>query len=235
MCSTADKPTSDGPQAPPRPAERVNNLHLTPRRRKETLLPQIMQLALEGHSGRVIAEKTGLPKRTVNHWLRETRREWLAKAAEDAAELTALALARFESIYREAMEGWRRSQADKEVRLVEESGAAGEDGPKTKTSVRSETRPGDTAFLVKAMDALKASLRTPGPHPTAANRGRRPGRRAEPVRRAEQRRFGSIDRRRPGRHGRSAVPCPACPLAGEGRGGRRAEPRGGGRSTSCAA
>ena len=36
---------------------------IDPRRRKEILLPKIAQLALEGHSGEVIARKLGLPKR----------------------------------------------------------------------------------------------------------------------------------------------------------------------------
>ena len=42
---------------------------LAARRRKETLLPEITQLALEGHSSQAIADKLAMPKRTVNYCL----------------------------------------------------------------------------------------------------------------------------------------------------------------------
>ena len=69
MCSPVEKPAGGEPQMPFSRAERVQDLHLPPGRRKETLLPVIIQLALEGESGRAIADKLGLPERTVNHWL----------------------------------------------------------------------------------------------------------------------------------------------------------------------
>ena len=106
MCFNAEKPRTDEPQRPFSQAMRVTGLHLPPRRRKETFLPEITQLALQGDSGRAIARKLELPERTVNHWLRELRQEWTAKAAEDVAKMLALALARLESIYREAMEAF---------------------------------------------------------------------------------------------------------------------------------
>ena len=83
MCSITENPaTTDNPQPQPAQAEKVNHLRASPRRRKETLLPQIMQLALDGHSGESIAQKRGLPKRTVNHWRQKVRQKWTADVAE---------------------------------------------------------------------------------------------------------------------------------------------------------
>ena len=65
------KPTADDPQPQPAQTARVPPAMLAARRRKETLLPKITQLALEGHPGRAIADKLGMPKRTVNYWLQE--------------------------------------------------------------------------------------------------------------------------------------------------------------------
>ena len=78
-----------------------------PRRRKQLLLPEIRDLALEGHTCREIGERLGLAKTTVHHWLQELRRERADKAA-DGAEMTATAIARYDAIYREAMQAWRR-------------------------------------------------------------------------------------------------------------------------------
>ena len=66
-------------------------------------------------------------------------------------------IARYDSIYREAMEAWRNSKADKEVRLVEDTEAAGKSrGAKTKKSIRTERRSGDIAFLAQARNAADA-------------------------------------------------------------------------------
>ena len=85
------------------------------------MLPEVIRLALEGHSGEAIGRKVELPKRTVNRWLQRLRQEWIAKAEEGAGELFAFELARLDAIYREAMEAWRASQAEVEVRLVEDT------------------------------------------------------------------------------------------------------------------
>ena len=159
----AEPPAGDSPPAALAPAAGRRKRAVAPRRRKEAVLPQIAQLALEGHNGRVIAEHLGMPTRTVNYWLQELRQEWIARAGDDAAATAAMTIARFESIYGTAMEEWRRSQTDKEVRLVEDSGPAGDEGgAKTKKSVRSETRLGNVAFLAKAIDAAKEIYRLRG-------------------------------------------------------------------------
>ena len=70
MC-TAEKPAGDQPQPPLSQSVRVSQLPLGPRQRKETMLPRITQLALEGHAGPAIAAKLAMPTRTVNRWLQE--------------------------------------------------------------------------------------------------------------------------------------------------------------------
>lgn len=155
MCSssTVQQPPAADRQSPLGQAVRVNRLMFAPRRRKEVFLPKISELALEGYGCREIGRRLGLGKSTVNRWLQELLGDYQAKLA-DTTGMTALTFARYESLYREAMEAWRRSQADKEVRLVEDSEGAG--GPKSKRSVRRETRAGDAAFLGKAQKAAGA-------------------------------------------------------------------------------
>ena len=89
MCSVAEKPTADDLQPQTGQTARVTPAMLAARRRKETLLPEITQLALEGHASQAIADKLGMPKRTVNYWLQEARQEWIARAALGAAEMFA--------------------------------------------------------------------------------------------------------------------------------------------------
>ncbi len=161
MSSVAEKPAADNPQPPLDPAAKAGRPPRSPRWRKETLLPEITQLALEGHTGQTIGRKLGLPKRTVNRWLHELRQEWAAKAAEGAGELFAVELARLDAIYREAMQAWRASQAEMEVRLVEDtSGARGD--PKKKNSVRTQPPRRNAALLTRATAAVMASCRLKG-------------------------------------------------------------------------
>ncbi len=161
MCSVTEKPTADDFQPQPASAARVHDALLGPRRRKETLLPEITRMALEGHASQAIADKLGIPKRTVNHWLQEARKEWIATAAQGSAELFAADLARIDATYREAMEAWRKSQTDKEVRTVQHTESA--DGKvTTRTSIRTQTQCGTAAYLTRAMAAALASWRLKG-------------------------------------------------------------------------
>ncbi len=161
MCSVTEKPTADDLQPQPGSAVRVHDALLGPRRRKETLLPTITQMALEGHSSQAIADKLEIPKRTVNHWLQEARKEWIANAAQGSAELFAADLARIDATYREAMEAWRKSQADAVVRTVQHTESA--DGKSTtKTSIRTQSQCGNAAFLTRALAAATASWRLKG-------------------------------------------------------------------------
>jgi hypothetical protein len=96
--------------------------------RKALLLPEITQFALEGQSGRSIARRLDLPVRTVNYWLKELRRQWLAAANQTSAEMMSVELARLNGIYREAMEAWRKSEGEVQAWLDEQKKKAGEDG-----------------------------------------------------------------------------------------------------------
>jgi len=136
-------------------AANENSFRSAPRRRKGILLPQIGDLALEGHSCREIAVRLGVGKTTVHRWLQELGEECRSKVA-DAGEMIANAAARYDSIYREAMEAWRNSKAEKQVRMVEETEAAGSGNSKKKRSIRTECRAGDAAFLDKAKRAVDA-------------------------------------------------------------------------------
>ena len=151
--------TSDAYPAPPNAAARASEWNLSPRRRKETLLPQIMELAMEGHSSETIATRVGMPARTVRYWLQEVRQEWIAKAAGGAAEMLGLTLARLTSIYREAMEAWRESAMDLDVRLVENvSVDDGSQAQKQKRSVRTHPQRRNSAMLTRATAAAKAAF-----------------------------------------------------------------------------
>ena len=161
MCSVAENPPADDLQPQSGQAERVTPAMLAARRRKETLLPEITQLALEGHSSQAIADKLGMPKRTVNYWLQEARQEWIARAALGAAEMFAADLARLDAIYREAMQAWRNSQSEIDVRLVQHS-QTGDDKSITKRSLRSQPQRGNAAFLTRATAAVMASWRLKG-------------------------------------------------------------------------
>src|SRR5271157_1013946 len=126
------------------------------RQKKEALMPQITQLALEGHSCREIAKMVGVGKSAVSRWLQELRRNSLAQESPEAAEMTAKAASRLDFIYRKAIQGFNASQADKRIHIVEETVTAGDDqGAKKKKSTRIETQAGDARFLAEATDATK--------------------------------------------------------------------------------
>jgi hypothetical protein len=95
--------------------------------RKAELLPEITQLALEGHTGRSIALRLSVPIRSVNYLLKDLRRQWLAAAAQTSADLMSVELARLNGVYREAMEAWRRSESEVQSWLAEQK-KGGEDG-----------------------------------------------------------------------------------------------------------
>lgn len=163
MSTAAENPTLECPQTalgacpPPLPpvaplAAEEEPRAAPPRPSKAALLPEIARLALAGHSARAIGKRLGAPRRTVARWLQELRQEWAASAAEDAAQLAPVTLARLELAYREAMEAWRRSLADKEVTIE----TPGDDGSATpRTSLRRATQSGQAAMLGKVIHAAK--------------------------------------------------------------------------------
>ena len=125
------------------------------RPRKTELLAQIA-LALEGHRGREIGRILGLGKTAVYCRLQKLREERLAKMA-DPAEMIAFAVARYECIYREAMEASAASRLGKEIQLREDVEADGpRGGSKKKRSVRTEIGAGEVAFLAQARGSVAA-------------------------------------------------------------------------------
>ncbi len=133
------------------------NPHLTQlRQRKAALLPQVARLAVEGLTCREIAAQLGVSKTSVNYWLQKLRPDQAAGASQELAETARRRVARYNSIYRRAIQAWGRSQDDKQIQVVEQSGDAGNPAAKQKKSTRTETRPGDAILLAKAMDALRA-------------------------------------------------------------------------------
>jgi hypothetical protein len=145
----------NGPQPPtdkPMAKTRTTRLH-----RKAILLPEITQLALEGQSGRAIAEKFDLPTRAVNHWLREVRSQWLTAATQRGADSMAVGLARLNGIYCEAMEAWRRAQEEIQAPAKTKSQAAGGERAATKKALR-HRKPSD-ALLGRAISAVRESLK----------------------------------------------------------------------------
>jgi transposase-like protein len=155
MCSTAENPTSNEAQAAIDLAARLNRFRSARRRRKEALLPQINNLALEGHSCREIGARLGVSTTTVHRWLQKLRQESRSKVA-DSGEMIANSVARYDAIYREAMEAWRSSKADNEVRRSENTEAAEEGGLKKKKSMRTKNQRGEIAFLAAARSAVDA-------------------------------------------------------------------------------
>ena len=73
-------------EAPPQSVFSAATRILPPRPRKSAVLPEIVRLALEGHSNRAIGRKLGIPRRTVDRWLREQRQEWDKTAEENAVK-----------------------------------------------------------------------------------------------------------------------------------------------------
>ena len=122
-----------------------------PRPRKEDLLPQIAALALAGQSCRQIAATFGLPKSNVHRWLQDLR-EGCPQRLANSAEIIADAVDYYKSLYRQALESFDLSQADKVTERVVETQTAR--GPKKKRIVRTQTQAGKPAFLAAARRAL---------------------------------------------------------------------------------
>ena len=66
-----------------------------------------------------------------------------------------------DATYREAMEAWRKSQADAVVRTVQHT-ESGDGKATTKTSIRTRSQCGNAAFLTRALAAATASWRLKG-------------------------------------------------------------------------
>ncbi len=126
------------------------------RERKEAFLPEIARLSLEGHTSREVAEKVGIPKTTVLRWRNSLRRDCASRSVKETMEMIDKLNERYDTIYRKALEGLDRSQADEEIRTVTD--CPGDDS-KNKRSVRTKTRAGNPAWLTRAQAALDATAK----------------------------------------------------------------------------
>ena len=127
-----------------------------PRPRKEAVLSQICAAALAGQSCRQLAATFGLTKSTVSRWLQELREGCPTRVA-NSAEIIAHAVARYDALYRKALEAWDLSQADKQTESVVEIETAR--GPKKKRTRRTESQAGNPVFLAEARRALDGIAR----------------------------------------------------------------------------
>ncbi len=123
------------------------------RRKKPALQPEVLRLARDGLSSREIAEKVGVSKTTVGKWLRAARHKRAAKKAPDPAAALRKKIARCQLIADQLFQAWRLSQAERQVRLVEQTGPAGKPADKEKKSVRTETQTGNATYLAKVLEA----------------------------------------------------------------------------------
>ena len=118
------------------------------------MLPRVIALAQEGLNAREIGEKLSMSKSTVSHWLRAIRPRRSTKGPRDPAEVLQAKITYYHSMSRELYDEWLRSKADKQVRVVEETGPAGDEAAaRKKTTIRTETRSGNPALLAKSMEA----------------------------------------------------------------------------------
>jgi hypothetical protein len=161
--SAAQQPAYD-PQAPLSPSAGTSGWQRPRRMPRQILLPLVTQMALEGRSGQEIARQVGWPQRTINQWLQELRQEWTAKAAEGAGPLLGIAQARLDAVYREAMEAWRESQKDVQVRVLEESSATGKSGcsERKKSVWRTVPQRRNASLLTAAIAAVKTACLVKG-------------------------------------------------------------------------
>ena len=128
-------------------AARASNWNLASRPRKETVLPEITQLALDGHSAETIARMVGMSAAPSGTGCKSCGRQWLAAAAVDAAEMAALTLARLEAIYREAMQEWAPPATWKPAGRGRSQAAGGRCDAKTQRPDRSQPQRRNTALL----------------------------------------------------------------------------------------
>ena len=139
-----------------RESGRAAAAHDAPRPPKEAVLPQICAAALAGQSCRQLAATFGLTKSTVSRWLQELREDCPTRLA-GSAEIIAHAVARYDALYRKALEAWDLSQADKQTESVVEIETAR--GPKKKRTRRTESQAGNPVFLAEARRALDGIAR----------------------------------------------------------------------------
>ena len=122
---------------------------------KKQFLADIQRLWMEGLANQEIADELGVERRIIGRNLRELKKRWTRAAARQSAILNQTQCA---TVYREAMDGWQRSQKPKVV-TVEEHKTDEQGRESTRTVKRQEEGPGDKTFLRTAVAALKTLRR----------------------------------------------------------------------------
>ena len=176
MCSVTEKPASNEPQPEVDKAASPNDFRPSPRRRKETLLPEITQLALEGLCGQAIGRKLG-PARSgpsiagckrcgrsgSPRQRRMPRRTDRRRTGPPRCDL---------SRGHAGHGGHRRPRSEVAASWMTPSWPAAT--RKRKTRQRTQPQGRNAALLARATAAVAASCRPDGPRCPAANRS--PGR-----------------------------------------------------------
>ena len=113
------------------------------------LRAEIERLHIEGLSDQEIADELRQDRRVIGRNLRELKKRWARAAARQHSILSQTQCA---AVYREAMDGWRRS-LDPKVTTTEHRD---KEDAIDKTIDRRQEGPGDKSFLMAAIGALKA-------------------------------------------------------------------------------
>ena len=148
MDETVPKPKTPYPQGP---HHETTQSPFGPSAAAESVPPPAdSRLALAGETAPETAAPVGAPK-TVIRWPKSLRRDCPTKAVAQSVEIIDELIDGYKTVYRKALEGWDRSQADKEIRTVIDCPM---DDAKNRRSVRTETRAGNPACLNQARGAL---------------------------------------------------------------------------------
>jgi len=118
---------------------------------KRQLLANIERLWIEGYANQEIADELQKERRVIGRNLREIKKRH-ARAA--ARQKTVLSQTQCATVYREAMNGWQRSQQPKLTTTKQR-----EDEEEGKITTRSQEGPGDKTFLQAAVSALNSLRR----------------------------------------------------------------------------
>jgi hypothetical protein len=163
------------PDQDPREPSTIDKAWPTRRYRKEMLLPQIVQLALEGQTGSAMARILGIPPRTVGRWLRAMRGEWLAAATESGLSEGAVALTALDRAYCQAMEACRKTPESEMIQTGSEGGHAAGESTQFNRPPRGSLYDRLTSLMRGSIQFLRNSARaagTPPPRPTEQRRRR---------------------------------------------------------------
>jgi hypothetical protein len=147
--------------------------HSRTKEQREADLEQIAELYLQRYKQSEIAELLGVTQQQISYDLKKLQKRWSESALRSFDEAKALELAKIDELERIYQDAWRRSQGEIEIKnverervvfdaenkmhkgseslgipLVDENGVTvGKEGEIVRTSVRTERRVGEKAYL----------------------------------------------------------------------------------------